>query len=377
MFPFRPIKRTIVIFLPALLFPFVGAAQPQPEANSSLFPVLQIQAASESEQNGENDRESVFRQAIDEFIDDFSTKHHVDPTQLQAIFNRVTLNQTAIRLMTPSKGKQNKNWQTYRRQMIEPVRIAAGVRFWNRYEASLKKAENQYGVPADIIVGILGMESDYGKDTGNFRTVDTLATLAFNYPETRNQSERKAFFRHELEALLLLAQETGTDPLNFYGSYAGAIGFPQFMPGSIRAYAVDFDEDGRIDLENSAVDAIGSIARFLHQHGWRRGEPILFPARQLAGCSLPDELFKSGLNAKYTVKQLNERCIATDTDVPVHLRFGLIDLPNGTAPPEYFIGTGNFFAITRYNRSYFYAVSVVLLGQAIQEEKNVSKTTIP
>lgn len=159
--------------------------------------------------------------------------------------------------------------------MIEPVRVNAGVRFWNTYEKYLDRAEKEYGVPAYIIVGILGIETIYGRDTGRFRTLDALTTLAFYYPETPNKASRQEFFRKELEQFLLLSSQNQVDPLSIYGSYAGAIGWPQFMPGSIRAYAVDFDKDGKIDLENSAIDAIGSVANFLKQHGWKTGKPVI------------------------------------------------------------------------------------------------------
>ena len=303
------------------------------------------------------------------FIDRFSLKYQVDKNQLNCLFKEISINHTAIRLMKPSTSGKSKNWQAYRQRMIEPVRVNAGVRFWNTYEKYLDQAEKKYGVPAYIIVGIIGIETIYGKDTGHFRALDALSTLAFYYPETPNKAARQEFFRKELEEFLLLTSQNHIDPLSIYGSYAGAIGWPQFMPGSIRAYAVDFDEDGKIDLENSPIDAIGSVANFLKQHGWKTGEPVIFPATADMDCPLPETLFNKGLKATYTLKELNTQCISTSPEAPGNLLYGLVDLPNGTSPTEYRIGTDNFFAITQYNRSYFYAMSVIDLGKKVFYEK--------
>ena len=316
------------------------------------------------------DADTSFEIAKSEFIEAFSDKHAFDKAQLITLFEQVHRNPTVIRLVTPSGKAKAKNWQNYRKNVIDPARISAGVRFWNQYEDALDRATQTYGVPSDIIVAIIGVESVYGRYTGNFRIIDALSTLAFSYPETTNQAARKRFFRKELENLLLLAKETGTDPANLYGSYAGAIGYPQFMPGSIRQFAVDFDGDGAIDLENSPVDAIGSIANFLVSHGWKAGLPIVFPVQTQHGCTIPPSLLDQGLAATLSLSQLENGCIIPEKDVPDNISFGLIDLPNGTAPANYWIGTDNFFAITHYNRSYFYAMSVVLLAQEIAHARN-------
>lgn len=258
--------------------------------------------------------------------------------------------------------------------MIDPVRTAAGVRFWNTYEEHLDRAEKKYGVPAYIIVGIIGIETIYGRDTGRFRTLDALTTLAFYYPEAPNRTARQEFFRKELEQFLLMTLQKNVDPLSIYGSYAGAIGWPQFMPGSIQAYAVDFDGDGKIDLENSPIDAIGSVANFLKQHGWKTGKPVIFPAEADEDCPLPITLFNQGLKATYSLKELNVQCISTGLNAPDDLSYGLVNLQNGAYQTEYRIGTDNFFAITQYNRSYFYAMSVIELGRKILFEKTGNKS---
>ena len=317
-----------------------------------------------------HDADTSFEVAKSEFIDEVSDKYSFDKTGLTALFEQVHRNPTVIRLVTPSGNPKAKNWQNYRKNVIDPARISAGVRFWNQYEDALDHATKTYGVQSDIIVAIIGIESVYGRYTGNFRIIDALSTLAFDYPETANQAARKRFFRKELEHLLLLAKENGTDPANLYGSYAGAIGYPQFMPGSIRQFAVDFDGNGTIDLENSPVDAIGSIAHFLVRHGWKSGLPIAFPAQTRPDCTIPPSLLDQGLVATLSLSELEYGCIIPEGNVPDNIQFGLIDLPNGTASADYWIGTDNFFAITHYNRSYFYAMSVVLLAQEITDARN-------
>lgn len=359
------------MFFGSILFPIIcfgqvsekNTNQPESACFSSHMP-----DSGESDGNGATIQFAI-EPPLADFIDRFSTRYHVDKNRLTCLFKGTSVNHTAIRLMKPSASGKTKNWQAYRQRMIEPVRISAGVRFWNTYEQYLDKAEKKYGIPAYIIVGILGIETIYGKDTGRFRALDALTTLAFYYPDTPNKASRQEFFRTELEQFLLLSFQNHVDPSSIYGSYAGAIGWPQFMPGSIRAYAVDFDEDGKIDLENSPADAIGSVANFLKQHGWKTGKPVIFKAEADIDCPLPETLFNQGLKATYSLKELNVQCISADPDAPDNLLYGLVDLPNGSYPTEYRIGTDNFFAVTKYNRSYFYAMSVIDLGKKVFLEK--------
>jgi membrane-bound lytic murein transglycosylase B len=195
--------------------------------------------------------------------------------------------------------------EAYRARFVEPVRIDAGVAFWNEHAAALARAEVEYGVPADVIVGIIGVETVYGRNTGRFRVMDVLTTLAFAYPETPNRAARMAFFRGELENTLLLARKSDIDPLSLVGSFAGAVGLPQFMPGSILSYGVDFDGDGRIDLRDSAVDAIGSVANFLVRHGWRAeiAAPFAYPA-SVSDSRAWEGLIGQGLAAKFSAGEL-------------------------------------------------------------------------
>lgn len=307
-------------------------------------------------------------QEVAQFIDQMVEKHGFNRAELEAIFKQMRYVDSAIQLIKPAPPGRPKNWQAYRARFVEPIRINAGVAFWDAHADTLARAEEQYGVPAEIIVGIIGVETVYGRNTGNFRVLDALATLGFDYPPTPNRAKRMEFFRRELEQTLLFARESSLDPFELLGSYAGAIGLPQFMPGSIRKFAVDFDGDGKIDLRNSPVDAIGSVANFLVEHGWQRGQPIVFPATVGASDSNPgwEKFIGQGLEAKYKLDEFVTAGVSANTEPPVDMQFGLVDLQNGGEPTEYWLGTANFFAITKYNRSFFYAMSVVDLGRAVQ-----------
>ena len=341
-------------------------------------------------------------QGVSEFIDLLVARDGFSRQELEALLRKAHYVDSAVQLMKPAPPGRPKNWRAYRARFVEPVRINAGVAFWNQNAEALARAEARFGVPAEIIVGIIGVETVYGRNTGNFRVMDAVTTLAFAYPDTPNRAARMSYFRGELENTLLLARESGIDPFSLSGSYAGAIGLPQFMPGSIRQFAIDFDGDGKIDLRNSPVDAIGSIANFLVQHGWKAGEPIVFPASvdnlvrppvvPLAAGAAVDALvadsqigemalatptqatanvswqsfINQGLEARYSLDELRGGGVVPGAAPPPELRFGLVDLQNGNAPTEYWLGTNNFFAITQYNRSFFYAMSVVDLGRAVR-----------
>lgn len=312
---------------------------------------------------------------VADFIGQMVTRHGFSQDELETILGKARYVEKTIQLIKPAPAGRPKNWQAYRARFVEPVRINAGARFWNEHQDALARAEEEYGIPAEIIVGILGVETIYGRNTGNFRVIDALTTLAFDYPDTPNRETRMTFFRSELENTLLFARESGIDPLSLLGSYAGAIGWPQFMPGSIRRFAVDFDGDGLIDLSNSPVDAVGSIAHFLKQHGWKRGEPIVFPVTVTFS---PNDgirtgweaLLGQGLEAKYGLETIKAAGVFPETEIPADMLFGLVDLQNGFEPTEYWLGTDNFYSIAHYNRSFFYAMSVIELGRAVQAARN-------
>lgn len=343
-----------------------GAAPPQKMQKTQKAP----QAAAEAAPGDFTD--AARWPQVAQFIDRMVELHGFDRAELQRLFDQVRHLDSVIRLMQPAPPSKPKNWNAYRARFVDPVRINAGVRFWNQYSDKLAQAEERFGVPAEIIVAILGVETIYGRNTGSFRVMDSVATLAFDYPDTPNRTARMDYFRGELENTLLFARQSGIDPFTLIGSYAGAIGLPQFMPGSIMRYAVDFDSDNVIDLRNSPADAIGSIANFLLQHGWRAGEPIVFPATvsEQDGRRDWEALIGQGLKASYSVEQLRAAGVRPAIEPLPDMLYGLIDLQNGTDPTEYWLATANFFAITYYNRSYFYAMSVVDLARAIRTARN-------
>ena len=310
-------------------------------------------------------------QAVRDFEDDIVSRNGLDRAQIEDVIKRTRFIDSAVQLVKPAPPGKPKNWQAYSDRFIEPIRINAGVRFWNENADLLARAEATYGVPAEIIVGILGVETIYGRDTGRFRVVDVLATLAFAYPEAPNRVDRMAFFRGELEHTLLLARKENIDPFSLLGSFAGAVGMPQFMPGNILKYGVDFDGDGIVDLRGSAADAIGSVANFLVQHGWDRNNtgPAVFPAD--VAPSLAWQPLLGGLEARYRAADLNDAGVATHTGLPDGRLYGLVDLQNGADPTEYWVANANFFAITKYNRSYFYAMSVIELGRAVRLARGI------
>ena len=209
------------------------------------------------------------RPETQQFINEMHERHGFDKDALTFIFRRAQYLPSVIKAISPPRDPVAvRSWQRYRGRFIDPVRIKAGIAFWERHRESIRAASERYGVPEEIIVGIIGVETIYGRNTGSYQAVSALSTLAFDYPR------RAELFRGELENLLLMAREQGRDPLDYQGSYAGALGLPQFLPSSVRNYAVDFDGDGQIDLQGSPKDAIGSVARYMQMHGWESGAPV-------------------------------------------------------------------------------------------------------
>jgi membrane-bound lytic murein transglycosylase B len=306
-------------------------------------------------------------QAVRDFEDEMIAKHGFARDEMDTLLRQVRFVESAVQLVKPAPPGKPKNWHAYSERFIEPIRINAGVRFWDENAEVLARAEATYGVPAEIIVGVIGVETLYGRDTGRFRVLDTLTTLAFAYPEAPNRAERMAFFRSELENTLLFARQGGIDPFSLLGSFAGAVGMPQFMPGNILKFGVDFDGDGRIDLRNSPADAIGSVANFLVEHGWSRAVqgPPVYVADVSPGRAW-EAMLGGGLSARYRADELAAAGVLTQVSLPVSGPYGLVDLQNGADPTEYWVANNNFFAITNYNRSYFYAMSVIELGRAIR-----------
>jgi membrane-bound lytic murein transglycosylase B len=307
-------------------------------------------------------RDYPARPEVRAFIDDLAARHAFDASQLAQVFSRVERSDTAIRLMTPPPRGGKRSWRAYRSRFIDATRVSAGLRFWDEHAQTIAQASRDYGVPESIIVSIIGVETVFGRVTGDHRVIDVLTTLAFDYPR------RADYFRSELEQYLLLARAEGLDPFEVRGSYAGAIGLPQFMPGSIRRWAVDFDRDGSIDLRASTADAIGSVANFLAQHGWVPGEPARYAAR-IADASALGPLLEAGITPAFTIEELKRHGVSSRDPVSVNAKLALIDLPNGDEPSDFWLGGQNFYVITRYNRSSFYASAVLDLAETLRERR--------
>ena len=290
------------------------------------------------------------------FVIDMQTRHGFTAAELLRDFQRIHPLPAVIKAIQPPVNPGIRSWKSYRSRFVEPRRIAAGVDFWKLHRTVLERAEKQYGVPIEIIVGIIGVETIYGRNVGKFQTFAALSTLAFYYPP------RATLFRNELEALLLLARDEDREPLSYRGSYAGAIGLPQFLPSSVRHWAVDFDGDGRIDLA-TATDAIGSVAHYLADHGWTKDESILAPA------SVEGERFNELLTEGIVPKRTTQELVAfgVKTFAAPDLLAALIDLVTPGEPTEYRLGFHNFFVLTRYNQSSFYAAAVYDLAVALKE----------
>lgn len=282
-------------------------------------------------------------------------------------------NPQVIRLMTPAPAGTPRNWNVYRDRFVEPRRLQAGLRFWREHEPTLRRAEAEFGVPAWLIVGIIGVETLYGQHTGTFRTLDALATLAFDFPAEHPRAEqRSAFFRSELHALLRLSRDQGMPPTQWLGSYAGAMGLPQFMPSNWTRYGVDYDGDGRIDLLNSPADAIGSVARYLQAFGWKPGMPTHYPVTLDTSRLALDTLLAPSILPTFDARTLADKGVHLDAAGQAHPGpLALVELENGDperggAPRTYVAGTENFYVITRYNQSSYYAMAVIELGQAVE-----------
>ena len=335
--------------------------------------VTRTKHTSQSQHAGEQEPEFTnFGQwkAVGEFITEMSDEHGFDRGELNAQFAKIQYLDKVVKLINPPPAGKAKNWTAYRERFVDPRRIQAGLDFWRRHETELVRAQAEFGVPPEIIVGILGVETIYGRQPGNIRVMDALTTLAFAYPDAPNRQTRMEYFRSELKQAMLYARESNIDPFSLSGSLAGAMGLPQFMPGSIRRFAVDFDGDGKIDLRNSAADAIGSVASFLSQHGWTANLPLVYPVRPDAGSeTIWKPLIGIALAATHSVDEMAQSGIAVPDDLPRTLMVGLVDLQDGERPTRYWIGSDNFFAITKYNRSYFYAMAVIELGNAIRQQR--------
>ena len=288
------------------------------------------------------------------FIDEMVAKHRFKRDELEQVFQRAQYRQAVIdAISTPATIKP---WLEYRAIFINPKRINGGLQFWQRYADALQRAENQYGVPQEIIVALIGVETMYGNNSGKYSVLEALITLAFDYPR------RADFFRSELEQYLLLARDQDFELLKVQGSYAGAMGIPQFMPSSYRKYAVDFGGDGKIDLLQHPVDAIGSVADYLRQYGWLGGEAVAVRAGVENGRM-------ESLVGPHTVAAWAASGVRPDKPVAADKTARLIDFTVAEGK-EYWLAFNNFDVITRYNNSDFYAMSVYQLAEALHDARN-------
>jgi membrane-bound lytic murein transglycosylase B len=302
------------------------------------------------------------REDVQAFVAEMQARHDLDAEALLVLFGKTQPLPAVLKAIAPPLDPRVRSWQAYRQRFIEPRRIAAGRTFRQRHRAALAKAEALTGVPAEIIVAIVGIETFYGKHLGRFGAFAALATLAFDYPP------RAELFRRELESLLLLARDERRPPDAYRGSYAGAIGLPQFLPSSIRAYAVDFDGDGRIDLAHSPEDAIGSVANFLKEHGWEEGGPIVAAVKVGADGTAHQALLEEGIMPRRRPAEMTPFGVEANGPAPDEPA-ALIDLVTPDAATEYWLGYRNFYVITRYNRSSFYAMTVYQFARELKDAR--------
>jgi membrane-bound lytic murein transglycosylase B len=310
-------------------------------------------------QSDEAEGRPPLRPEVQAFVAHMVQTHGFDAAELTRLLSGIKPNKGVQKaIAAPSTARP---WYEFRPLFLDAWRIENGVRFWDEHAQVLARARAQFGVPEAVIVSIIGIETRYGRHTGSFKTLDALYTLAF---EAQN---RPAYFRSELEQFLVLCRERGWDPAEISGSFAGALGLPQFMPSSYRRYAIDYDGDGQVDLWGNAEDAIGSVASYLKQFGWRDGEPVVAPVR-LDGADA-DALLATGLKPSITVTEWRGRGVQPLGETPANATAALfrLDLLGG---PEYWLGFDNFWTLLQYNRSRNYAMAVHQLALELVRERD-------
>jgi membrane-bound lytic murein transglycosylase B len=300
-----------------------------------------------------------------EFADQLAERRGLDATWVRRQLAQAQMQPAVRRLIMPAPVGTAKNWAAYRDRFIEPQRIAAGLVFWKTAENELARAQAQWGVPPEMVVAIVGVETFYGRVMGSFRVIDSLATLSFDFPPGRK--DRSAFFRTELEEYLAWCAREQRSPLATMGSYAGAMGLPQFMPSSINRYAVDFDGDGRIDLQRNVADVVGSVARYFSEQGWKPGLPTHYEVQPPAGADDLAALRGPDIVPSFSPEQFAQRGARLSEAGQLHPGLlALVELENDGKALSYFAGTSNFYTVTRYNWSAYYAMAVILLAQALK-----------
>ena len=303
------------------------------------------------------------RAEVDAYIEELIQQHNFSRPELEEVMAAAERRQDIIDLMR-RPAERRLNWHEYSKIFLDEQRIAGGVEFWQQNQATLERAQKEYGVAPEVIVAIIGVETRYGRVTGRHRVVDALMTLAFDYPP------RASFFRKELTQFLLLAREEGKNPISLTGSYAGAMGFGQFIPSSYRSYAVDFDQDGVRDIWQNQNDAIGSVANYFSRHGWRGAEQVTLPVQLKAETEQLLSLANQSLKPTHSIAEMAEMGVIVDGLDP-DARVLLLRLLGGEKP-EYWLGFDDFYVITRYNHSRLYAMAVYQLGQEIVKRRKQS-----
>ena len=274
------------------------------------------------------------------------------------------------KMVMPPPSSSPKNWAAYQARFIEPRRIEAGVKFWQTYKDALERAQNTYGVPAELVVGVMGVETFYGQHMGNYKVLDVLTTLALHFPpEHPRVQERQAFFKSELGYFLKMVHAQPKGQAAITGSYAGAMGWPQFMPSSWSRFAVDFDGDGRIDLLKSPIDAIGSVANYFKAFGWQTGMPTHYSVQFDEAKLDKPTLLAPDILPSFSAASMRDKGVLLEGDAQQHKgNLALVELFNGADAPSYVVGTENFYVVTRYNWSSYYALAVIELGQAVSKQ---------
>lgn len=310
------------------------------------------------------------RQDVNEWAEQMAKSSQLDVKWVKAQLAQARFIPSIPKLILPPTQISKKNWNAYQARFIEPKRIQAGVQFWKENQSTLDRAEQTFGVPPWLVVGIIGVETFYGQHTGNFRTLDALSTLTFDFPQEHPRAtERQAFFSKELAQFLMLAHKEKLKPSSIKGSYAGALGLPQFMPSSWAKFAVDFDGDQHIDLFANKADVIGSVANYFKAFQWQTGMPTHYPVTFNRELLDMDALMAPDILPSFSIANFTAKGAVIEGEALAHKGpLALIELLNGDDPPSYVAGTENFYAITRYNWSSYYAMAVIELGQAVENK---------
>ena len=309
------------------------------------------------------------RPEVADYVDEVVTEHGFDRAWVNGVFAGAKRSEAVLKSISRPAEKA-KPWHAYRDIFIIPKRVALGAEFWREHGDTLARAEAEYGVAADVVVAIIGVETYYGDYMGSHRVIDSLATLAFDYPP------RSSFFRGQLTQFLLLVQEEKRDPFSAMGSYAGAMGYGQFIPSSYRDFAVDFDGDGVRDIWENKVDAIGSVANYFAVHGWRGESPavVRVALADAAAAGGVDAVVNQGLDLNHTVSELRELGVTGAESLPGHAKAALYRMAAADGD-QYWLAMHDFYVITRYNRSAMYALAVLQLAGEIRKAYEASENS--